>query len=250
MSEIKTMPLPTPVEKKIKLSNILALTDFSKDSERALDYALALARSYEARIYLTHVITPDPFAYAEPGYAQINYEKVKQAAEQSIADILISGKLRGVAHEVLLEEGNLWPMVRQLIEKHEIDLVVAGTHGRGQVKKVLLGSVTEEIIRKANCPVKTIGRGVVANAPQEVGFRSILFALNFGKAAERALGYALSLAQEHAGKLTFLHVIEDSAAHTEEGLRHQQEDYIASLPEMPPETSENCCNLEFHDNFR
>ncbi|HUI75697.1 MAG TPA: universal stress protein [Candidatus Acidoferrum sp.] len=249
MTGINTMTFQVHPEKRVKISNILALTDFSKDSERALDYALALARAYDARIYLTHVITPDPFAYAEPGYAEITYEKVKQAAEQGIADILISGKLRGLAHEVLLEEGNLWQVVQQLIRKHEIDLVVAGTHGRGEMKKVLLGSVAEEIFRQANCPVLTVGPAIVAGAAKETEFKNILFATNYGKAADRALSYALSLAQEHAAKLTLLHVIEDAAAHTDEGLRRQQEHFTGMLKEMVPEGSENWCKPEFRATF-
>src|ERR1700739_867901 len=94
--------------KRVSLTKILATTDFSPESDRALDYALAVARRYDARIYLAHVIAPDPFLYAEPALAQATYEKVRQAAEQGMADILVSGKLRGVPHEVLLEEGSGW----------------------------------------------------------------------------------------------------------------------------------------------
>ena len=95
------------ISKKVSLTRILVTTDFSTESDRALDYALALARRYDARIYLAHVIAPDPFLYAEPALAQATYEKVRQAAEQGMADILVSGKLRGVPHEVLLEEGSV-----------------------------------------------------------------------------------------------------------------------------------------------
>src|SRR5260370_10053868 len=76
---------------------------------------------------------------------------MRQASEQRIGDILISGKLRGVPHEVLLYEGALWPTVERLIEVQEIDLVVTGTHGRGVMKKVVIGSVAEEIFRQAGC---------------------------------------------------------------------------------------------------
>ena len=91
------------VSKRVSLTKILVTTDFSEVSDRALDYAIALARRYDARIYLTHIITPDPFQFAEPQLAQATYEKVRQAAEEGMTDILISGKLRGVAHEVLLK---------------------------------------------------------------------------------------------------------------------------------------------------
>jgi len=52
--------------KRVSLSKILVTTDFSEVSDRALDYAIALARRYDARMYLAHVITPDPFQFAEP----------------------------------------------------------------------------------------------------------------------------------------------------------------------------------------
>jgi nucleotide-binding universal stress UspA family protein len=254
MTGIKEVVFPpqtakADTQKKIKLSNILALTDFSKDSDRALDYAIALARSYDAKIFLTHVITPDPFAYAEPGYAEITYEKLRQAAEQGIADILISGKLREVPHEVLLEEGNIWQVIQQLIRKHEIDLVVAGTHGRGELKKVFLGSVAEEIFRQASCPVLTVGPAIHGEAPKKVDFKNILFATNFGRADAHALNYALSLSQEHAAKLTLLHVIEDAAAHTDEGLRRQRELYLNRMRDMVPPEVENWCKPEFRVTF-
>src|SRR5215467_8880093 len=114
---VQEIPILEP-SKKVSLTKILVTTDFSPESERALDYALALARRYDARIYLTHVLAPDPFLYGEPALAEASYEKVRQAAEQGMADILVSGKLRGVPHEVLLEEGRVWPVLAKLIQKH------------------------------------------------------------------------------------------------------------------------------------
>src|SRR5579864_3068388 len=118
----------TDVTKRVSISKIMVTTDFSEVSNRALDYAIAWARRYDAGIYLAHVITRDPFQFAEPQLAQATYEKVRQAAEEGITDILISGKLRGVPHEVLMEEGNVWPCLESLIVRNEIDLVVVGTH--------------------------------------------------------------------------------------------------------------------------
>src|ERR1700758_3632593 len=161
--------------RRVSISKIMVTTDFSEVSDRALDYALALARRYDARIYLTHVITPDPFQFAEPQLAQATYEKVRQAAEEGITDILISGKLRGVPHEVLMEEGNVWPTLGKLILEHEIDLVIAGTHGRGKVQKILIGSVAEEIFRQANTAVLTVGPAVKGATKKEVELSNILF---------------------------------------------------------------------------
>ena len=237
------------VEKKVSLTKILVTTDFSPESERALDYALALARRYDARIYLAHVIAPDPFLYAEPSLAQATYEKTRQAAEQGIADILVSGKLRGIPHEVLLEEGNVWPVIERMIEKHEIDLVITGTHGRGKVQKVLIGSVAEEIFRQANCAVMTVGPHVKTGASTEAELKNILFATDFGAGAEKAAGHAFSLAQEHGARLTMLHVIQEATAFTEESVRRQREFNVERMKELMPAGAENWCKPEFRASF-
>lgn len=237
------------VSKKVSLAKILVTTDYSRESERALDYALAVARRYDARIYLAHVIAPDPFLYAEPALAQATYEKVRQAAEQGMADILVSGKLRGVPHEVLLEEGNVWPAIEKLIGEHEIDLVVTATHGRGKVRKVLIGSVAEEIFRQADCAVMTVGPHVKGETASEVDLKSILFATDFGHGAEKAAAHAFSLAQEHGARLTMLHAIQEATAFTEESVRQQREAAVHRLEKLVPEGAENWCKPVFRATF-
>ena len=61
--------LEVQAEKKVSLTKIMVLTDFSAVSDWALQYALAIARRYDARIYLTHIISPDAYQLAEPGLA-------------------------------------------------------------------------------------------------------------------------------------------------------------------------------------
>jgi nucleotide-binding universal stress UspA family protein len=235
--------------KRVLLTKILVTTDFSEVSDRALDYAIALARRYDARIYLAHVITPDPFQFAEPQLAQATYEKVRQAAEEGITDILISGKLRGVPHEVLMEEGNVWPVLEKLIIEHEIDLVIVGTHGRGKVQKILIGSVAEEIFRQAECAVLTVGPAFKSDAVKEIELHNILFATDFGPGAEKAAAHAFSLAQEHGARLSLLHVIESAAAYTEESVARQREINIVRMKQLMPKDSENWCRPEFRVTF-
>src|ERR1700675_1885770 len=91
------------IAKRVSVSKIMVTTDFSEVSDRALDYAIALARRYDARIYLAHVITPDPFQFAEPPLAQATSEKVRQAAEAGVTDTSISGNMCAVPHDVSME---------------------------------------------------------------------------------------------------------------------------------------------------
>jgi len=249
MPQVMEPKVTQEISKKVALTKIRVTTDFSPESERALDYALALARRYDARIYLAHVIAPDPFLYAEPALAEATYEKVRQAAEQGMADILISGKLRGIPHEVLLEEGNVWPVIERMIEKHEIDLVVTATHGRGKVQKLLIGSVAEEIFRQTGCAVLTVGPNVKDQPGREVELKNILFATDFGHGAEKAAGYAFSLAQEHGAHLNMLHVIQEATAFTEESVRRQREFTVEKLEQLVPEGAEDWCKPQYRATF-
>jgi nucleotide-binding universal stress UspA family protein len=144
-----------------------------------------------------------------------------------------------------MEEGNVWPTLEKLITEHEVDLVVAGTHGRNKVQKILIGSVAEEIFRQADTPVLTVGPAVKGENQKEVELATILFATDFGPGAERAAAYALSLAQEHGARLTLLHVIESAAAYTEESVARQREINVVRMKQLMPHGIEDWCKPEF-----
>jgi nucleotide-binding universal stress UspA family protein len=90
------------------------------------------------------------------------------------------------------------------------DLIVMGTHGRSGFERLVLGSVTEKVIRKATCPVLTVPRPMEDMAPST--FTRILCAIDFSDASLRALEYALSLKQDAGAHLTLVHVVEVSPA--------------------------------------
>jgi len=236
-------------DQKISLAKIMVLTDFSGVSDLALQYAIALARRYEAQIYLTHIISPASYQLAEPGLAEITYQRLRQAAEQGLGDILVSGKLRDVEHTTLLMEGNIWPTVERLIRDYQIDLLVTGTHGRGHTKKMFLGSVAEEVFRQAGCAVLTVGPHVKSEAPHEVELKNILFATDFGPGAARAAEYAFSLAQEHEARVTALHVVQPAVAHTEEGEKKVRQASIGRMKEFVCPECDDWCKTEFRVCF-
>jgi nucleotide-binding universal stress UspA family protein len=236
-------------DQKISLARIMVLTDFSGASDLALQYAIALARRYESKIFLTHIISPASYQLAEPGLAEYTYQHMRQAAEQGLGDILISGKLRDVEHTTLFMEGNIGPTVERLIQEYNIELVVTGTHGRGQVKKMFLGSVAEEIFRQAGCAVLTVGPHVKSEAPHEVDLKNILFATDFGPGATRAAEYAFSLAQEHEARVTALHVVQPAVAHTEEGEKKVRQASIDRMKEFVRPECDDWCKTEFRVSF-
>ena len=118
--------------------------------------------------------------------------------------------LLDLPHEDIVERGPVQEVIADLIRRNNIDLLVLGTHGRGGLKKFLLGSVAEELFRIATCPVLTVGAQVPE--PQENGLANlnVLLPTDFEQPSLTALPYAISLANENAenaGRLTLLHVI-------------------------------------------
>jgi nucleotide-binding universal stress UspA family protein len=97
----------------------------------------------------------------------------------------------------------------QIVEDQETDLIVAGTHGKHGLEKLLLGSMAEEIFRLASVPVLAIGPDVVIDPREEVSVERILYATDFSKESEQAMRYAHALAREYGAQLYFLHVVED-----------------------------------------
>jgi len=229
---------------RVRLANILWTTDFSSPSESALAYVTAIARRYDSQVYIAHVIRPDAYQLVPPEAVGSALDLTRRFAEQQMGELLISGRFRGIPHQVLLGEGELWQVLSGLLEKHEVDLIVVGTHGRTGVRKLLLGSVAEEIFRLAHCPVLTVGPHVPRDVPAAVELRHILYATDFTPTAERAAAYALSLAQEHQAKLTLLHVIQDGGDASPKNQALMQSFFTRRLRELMPAEASDWCDPE------
>jgi nucleotide-binding universal stress UspA family protein len=233
-----------PESKLVKLEKILLGTDFSAASERALEYALSLARRYKAQLLLVHVITRDANVMLAPELMATTHEKAVRDAQERMGQILISGRLRDVPHEMLIEQGALWPTMQRLIDKQGIDLAIVGTSGTGSLQKILIGSGAEEIFRQAKCPVLTVGPAIQGEIPREVEFKNILFATDFGAGAERQSAYAFSFAQEHQANLTLLHVVKHAEDYSEQGLALKRNAILQELGELVPAGGELWCKPE------
>jgi nucleotide-binding universal stress UspA family protein len=234
-----------PAQKRISLAKILVATDFSPVSDRALDFAASIARAFDSRIYLTHIITLDGYPMVAPEFATVAEFKGQLEARVEFDKIATSGRLKGIPYEAMIDEGTLWATLENLVEKHGIDLVVLGTHGASGLKKVLLGSGAEEVFRRSHVPVLTVGPAVKEVSPAGAEFKNILFATEFGPAVEREAAFAVSLAQEHEAKLTLLHVIPYLEEYSEAAVVDKRKEVVAQLRELVPAESETWCKSEF-----
>jgi len=235
-----------PAYQPVSLARVMVATDFSSVSSRALDYAVSLARRFRSQLYLTNVITYKGHGVMEPEVGAVPREQLLSDAKAQAKAVVESGRLYGVPNEVLIEEGALWSVLEDLIEKHKIELLVLGTHGMSGSMKVLFGSSAEEIFRHARLPVLTVGPAVTLDAPFEAEFKTILFATDFGPGTDREAAFAYSLAQEHRAKLVLLHVIPHAETHFDRETTREKDTFMHQLQELVPEGTEVLCKPEFH----
>jgi nucleotide-binding universal stress UspA family protein len=124
----------------------LVPVDFSPSSDRALDYALALAQKLQARLLLFHVLFAHPYPMPE---IENEAEQAMQAAVQRVHDA-------GLAGESSMIYGNPWQEIVALAKAKQVDLIIMGTHGRTVLRYIVLGSVAEQVVRRAPCSVLVV----------------------------------------------------------------------------------------------
>ncbi len=145
----------------IALKHILVATDFSEPSDAALAYGRALARTFGATLHVVHVVGNVPtLVYGAEAYAASMPElqqEVEDAARKQLAELLVDNDRPPLpVRPVLLTSNAPAAAIVEYASGERLDLIVAGTHGRGGVAHLLMGSVAERIVRTAPCPVLTV----------------------------------------------------------------------------------------------
>jgi nucleotide-binding universal stress UspA family protein len=195
----------------VGIHNVLIATDFSQHSDIALHFGLSLAQLYGARVEIVYVLPTDEYVLSGP-------EALYAASEAARRDLLdFKSRLHklGSAGEyadcqVRMLEGPVAESLLQWAGERKADLIVVGTHGRGGLGKVILGSVAENIFRHSPIPVLTVGPGIQRHRGIS-HIHHILAPTDLTSGSHPALEYACTLAQEHNSQLTVLHVVEHAA---------------------------------------
>ncbi len=191
----------------MRLDKILVPTDFSETADHALDQAVALARRHGSEILLFHVVEP----HAEPPphmmamvaeYIDHMHAAAVEALEAKSKDLRSASiDVRGdaVRHVAPTEA------IRNMVEAYSPDLLILGTHGRRGFRRLVLGSVTESVLRSV--PVDVLSLGLDAPSISADGaFRRILVPVDFSEPSKRALERALALAGAD-GQVHVVHVV-------------------------------------------
>jgi len=199
--------IPSTPNTNIPFKNILLATDFSPASDNALAYAVGIARIHDGKLLLAHAIAPEARGPIPLDPLPRSLDLDLQEAEGHMRQLARKKLLEHIAHEDVIERGPTSEVILDLIARNNVDLLVLGTHGRGGLKKLLLGSVAEELFRLATCPVLAVGPEAMVPFSAELKTRRVLFATDFSPASLSALPYATSIARESTAQLVLLHVL-------------------------------------------
>ena len=236
------MKTPDPAS-QIAPKKILVATDFSPASQAALPHAFSLAGHYGSKLYLAHVISLEHEDFPPAEERATKLEQAREFTEQQMERLLTATRQEPIPCQPLIGEGGIWNVLSDMIHENSIDLVIVGTHGRRGLKKLLLGSVAEEVFRMAPCPVLTVGPKTSATSSVDVQLGHILYPVEFVPDTSLAAAYAVSLAEAYSAKLTFMKVLEDTVAPPEEKARVMEpvkrwmHDHLATGSDLRERTS-------------
>ena len=191
----------------LSIRHILWPTDFSSGAERAFPYAVALASWHEAELHVLSV--------QEPEAVDADGSQSRPLSQDALTRLLVDDgeppqhvDLDTLSVVQEQRKGDSAPeTIVSYADEHDMDLVVAGTHGRRGLRRLLIGSVAEEVLRTAPCPVLTV-RDEDDSTPAWV-VRNILVPIDFSDASLNALRHAKQLALTHGAQITLLHAVEE-----------------------------------------
>jgi nucleotide-binding universal stress UspA family protein len=237
---------------RVQFKKILCATDFSDFSNYTVNYGVALAREFDARLIICHVIDLSSVAI----YGEFQLDPIGQQnriMEDASAQLQELTGNQPVSWEPLITVGKPADEIARTVEEKDIDLVISATRGRSGFKRLILGSVTERLMRTLTCPllvVRSHEHEFVKAPDKEIKLKKILVGCDFSPDSDQAFKHGVSLAQEFEAELHLAHVIEPPAQPNlikEENLvsGEIQEDYynqlIQKLKDMVPKEAANWC---------
>jgi len=210
------------------IERILCPIDFSEFSVKAYDYAQSLAKHYQSTLFLQHIaqfVVPDYAYYAAANSIPGIFDMVQDNARIQMRNFAESHTRTGVQPKCIVHDGVVTDSILSFAEAQKVNLIVMGTHGVKGVERVILGSVTEKVLRKSRCPVLVIPKPAhdvigMESDQDPIQLKKIVFCTDFSDHSYQALEYALSIAVEYGAELALLHVLDDigSSAHIEDAI--------------------------------
>ena len=143
----------------MQFRHVLAPTDFSEYSKKAVAYALELARKFGAKLTILHVIELPPYpveGYVTPNLSQTFMDDLERQATTDLAQVTPEAEAAGVEVARVVGVGTPYRKIIDTAEAEQVDLIVMATAGRTGFSHLIMGSIAERVVRTASCPVLTI----------------------------------------------------------------------------------------------
>jgi nucleotide-binding universal stress UspA family protein len=235
--------MPVLQRVSVSIKNILLASNLSAASDAAATYAKGLALNFRSSVEIAHVFDPSLVTSYMESILGLQVKEKQHVSNESLERLQKEFTDAGIEASTFLPEGHR-PHVAllKLAKEHGTDLIVAGTHSKWGLERLLVGSTAEELIRNAACPVLTVGPH--AKHPQDgpVVFRTIVYATDFSPEAAKAAVFALSFAQDSGAHIYFCYVADSKA--TPEERKALDAPFKAALKKMIPESTYEWCSPE------
>lgn len=241
---------------RVSFERIVCATDLSPLANHTLPYGIALAGLFGSKLYLCHVIDIPPIA-AMYGEVHLDLARQQTQIEKFVHEQLESLMGSNSADiEIIIVNGRAPDEIARIASEKEADLVIAASHGRSGLKRLILGSVTERLLRTLNCPLMVIRRPeneVADHGYRAIKLKKILIGCDFSADSMLAFHYGLSLAQEFQSDLHLVHVVEpplykrlrDTEITLVEGTHQELETKLKEeLVNMVPDEARNWCTIK------
>ncbi len=188
-------------------NRILLATDFSDASHAAFQTALDMCIAFQARLSILHVFEYANAVPPEAGGQLLELDSFYKSAQSSLDNLVEEARRSGVACEATMGSGIPSVTILETMTANAIDLAVLGTNALHGFERLVFGSTAEVVLRKASCPVLTVGPQAL-NAPRAVQLKSpVIFATDFHHTTTHAICYAAAICKVTRSPLHCLHVL-------------------------------------------
>lgn len=191
----------------MEIKKIVWASDGSEESEMALNYAVLIAKKYNAAIFGLYVNTIDIVSTSRIIGPNVFYkfmDKAEKDQKEKFSSLKSELNSKGIYFEGFVLKGKVSEEIVKFTASKEADLIVMGTRGHGLIDRMLIGSTTLKVLRNSKIPVLAHKRGKKST---EVKIKNILVPLEIFEESDSALIYALNLAKIVDAKITVLNAV-------------------------------------------
>jgi len=213
---------------KVEPKKIMCAVDFSSFTETILSYSIKLCNEFHAKLFLINVVVDIKtlFKYSENVFdTEIAQMNQLQNAQKFLEDL---AKDLTIDHTLLIRQGDPADEIRRVALEEKVDMVITATHGNSGIQRLLIGSVTEKLVKTLHCPLLVLHTQEGDSLPlptSEIKLHKILVGCDFSPDSKLAFDYGVSMAQKLQAELHLAHVIKPT-----EHIDLKASDYITVNP--------------------